>query len=92
MAGSGLALVQALVARKQSVGARHAVPGERTWRDWAIRRTRGLCTVGLWPALLVKGSSRPEFVVASEVLIHGSAIKNPHKPSKISKLKISNRR
>ena len=35
-----------------SVGARHAVPGKRTWRNWAICRGRGLCTAGLWPAFL----------------------------------------
>ena len=40
-----------------------------------------------WPVLVVA-----RLAVGSEVLIHGTAIKTPHKPSKISKLQISNRR
>ena len=38
-----------------SVGARNAVPGERTWRNRPIRRDvglPGLCTAGLRPAFL----------------------------------------
>ena len=34
----------------------------------------------------------PGLIAASEVLIHGIAIKTPHKPRKMNKLQISNRR
>jgi len=43
-----------------SVGARHAVPGERTWRGRAMRRDvglPGLCTAGLRPAFLNCGGA-----------------------------------
>src|ERR1700746_2025468 len=90
IAGSG-PRVQALVARKQASRGTACRRSRKSFAGPCPAKELGEIGPFAADAVYVPSASGRRFwlglVAASEVLIHGSAIKNPHKLRKISKLR-----